>query len=348
MAHRVRILPSGHEFDVESRETLLQAGLRAGINFDYHCGNGTCGDCRGRIRSGTVDLVGHQEFRIPEEQVEQGYVLLCAATPTSDIEIEARELGCAQDIPFQSIDAKVSRLERLQDDLLVLHVRTPRSCSLKFLAGQYLDLVLDDLPPRRLAIASCPCDGMRLRFHLRRAAGDDFSEHVFQRIAKGHPVKLQGPHGAFTLDEDSRRPVMFVAAETGFAPIQSLIEHAISLEYEQPMHLYWLSRLPDGQYLANYCRSWEDGLDDFSYHAVTLPPAAGDADTAVLARILADHPGVADYDIYLSLPDDMAQAASQLLSGRGVPDAQVHVDRHGDSVRSEPETAKALAQAHEA
>ncbi len=49
MAYRITFTPSGREMLVEPGETILDAALREGIAVDYHCANGTCGDCRAQI-----------------------------------------------------------------------------------------------------------------------------------------------------------------------------------------------------------------------------------------------------------------------------------------------------------
>ena len=91
---------------------------------------------------------------------------------------------------------------------------------------------------------------------------------IKQRLQTKHQVMLSGPDGDFVLDTTSQRPLIFIAYETGFAPLKSLIEHAISLELTQPIHLYWAARHTDGHYLENHCRSWQDALDNFRYTAI--------------------------------------------------------------------------------
>ncbi|HET7524320.1 MAG TPA: 2Fe-2S iron-sulfur cluster-binding protein, partial [Burkholderiaceae bacterium] len=54
VAAQVTLRPSGHQFVVEGHDTLLQAGLRAGLKLNYGCGNGTCGMCKVRVISGQV------------------------------------------------------------------------------------------------------------------------------------------------------------------------------------------------------------------------------------------------------------------------------------------------------
>ena len=48
------------------------------------------------------------------------------------------------------------------------------------------------------------------------------------KLARGDLMHIELPFGSFTLQE-SRKPILFVAGSTGFAPIKSIIEemHAI-------------------------------------------------------------------------------------------------------------------------
>jgi CDP-4-dehydro-6-deoxyglucose reductase, E3 len=51
---QVTLRPSGHQFTVEGHESLLQAGMRAGLKLNYGCGNGSCGMCKMRVTDGQV------------------------------------------------------------------------------------------------------------------------------------------------------------------------------------------------------------------------------------------------------------------------------------------------------
>ena len=55
MSYHVALKPSGHEFQVADRESVLDAALREkGGVLPYGCRNGTCGSCMGTILSGAV------------------------------------------------------------------------------------------------------------------------------------------------------------------------------------------------------------------------------------------------------------------------------------------------------
>jgi CDP-4-dehydro-6-deoxyglucose reductase len=340
MSFRVRLLPSGKEFTAEKNETVLEAALRSGIALNYNCNNGTCGGCGGRIKSGQVRETQQHDFHFSDAQKTQSQVLLCVTAAQSDLEIEVKEAGGIEDIPLQLIPTRVEQMERVQDDTMILHLRTPRTQTLRFLAGQHLSLAIAGMPPRNKSIASCPCNAMHLQFHIRRVPGDQFSDYVFTQLKISQTVTVEGPRGNFSLDESSKRPIIFIAYETGFASIKSIIEHAIALELEQPLHLYWMAHQPGNHYLNNLCRSWLDALDNFSYMALTGDDLSGESSweastgSAVGLRdmeaagvaIVADHPDLAGFDVYLTAPESGMDGIIELLQRHGLPKDQLHLD----------------------
>ena len=332
MSAHVMVRPSGHEFLVEGHDTLLQAGLGAGLGLNYGCGNGNCGLCKVRLVSGEVRRVQHCDYVLSEAERLQGYLLACAHTAVSDIVLEALEARGPADIPEQSIVAKVRQLapvNELAADTLRLHLQTPRSSRLRFLAGQSVTLGLagdrQDFAAT-YAVASCPCDDRNLHFHVARPQTpgvDVFADRLFSGALKmGDPVTVSGPWGEFALAAGSSRPILFVACDTGFAPVNSLIEHALAVDAAESLALYWTATRADGHYLANQCRAWNEALDHFNYVALTAPDAATGGRAAALA-IRDAHAGLAEHDVYLSGPESFVAAAAAELGAAGLPAARL-------------------------
>jgi CDP-4-dehydro-6-deoxyglucose reductase len=130
------------------------------------------------------------------------------------------------------------------------------------------------------------------------------------------------------LDENSNRPLIFVAGATGFAPVKSLVEHALALDVAETLHLYRISSGNDGHYLDNLCRSWSDALDNFHYIPLTTDAALPEdaAMQGALQRLLESHSRLGDHDVYVAGPAPLANAAEFLLPERGLPRAQLFVD----------------------
>jgi CDP-4-dehydro-6-deoxyglucose reductase len=325
MTHTIRILPSGHEFSTEGRGSVLQAGLLEGLNLDHTCATGSCGKCRARLLQGELEGLRPYDFRLSEADRNAGWFLMCCHSAASDLLIEAHESGIAADIPEQRIAGRVARLQMLQDQVMQLSIRTPRSRGLQFLAGQGITLHIDGMRPIHLSIASCPCDPIQLRFHVRRRPGEPFSDLLFERLKKGREVVISGPRGDFTLQEESQRPLVFVAWETGFAPVASLIEHVIQKDAEREIHLYWLSQYPQGHYQANQCRAWVDALERFYFHPVQLQPVGEGTFSSTFRQIAQHHAPLADWDLYLAIPVTEHYQAGRLLLEAGLPAEQLKV-----------------------
>ena len=106
-------------------------------------------------------------------------------------------------------------------------------------------IVADKVTLTTRAAGSDPLAGVRW-------VSDGSGEYTLEQIElpkQGTEVTLRGPCGDFTLDEESLRPLVFIAWESGFAAVSSLIDHAIQKDENRSIDLYWLSAIPRGHYL---------------------------------------------------------------------------------------------------
>jgi len=325
MTAHVRLLPGRREFFVEGSDTILDAALRAGLSLRYGCSNGNCGLCKARLVSGKTLPMRHSDYVFSEAEKSQGYVLLCSHTAVSDLEIEVAEVEGAQDIPAQTIATRVKKIEQLNDDMALLHLQTPRTKRLQFLAGQSVTLETGNGAEAEYPVASCPCDDRNLQFHIRRAPGDRLADFVFRKLKHGDIVEITGPKGEFVLREDLPRSLIFLAYGTGFAPIKSLIENAMARDAAESMHLYWIAG-EEGHYLNNLCRAWTDALDDFQYTPATADVAKS---AAALRQVAKDHSDLSGFDVYVAGPEAFLKAAKKLLLDNHLPKNQLMTARVG-------------------
>ncbi len=317
----IRVLPSGHEFLLEGNDSILDAGLKAGLYMDYGCSSGNCGACKCKVVSGAVRKLREHDFVLSAREQDEGYVLACSNTAISDLVIEAKEAGMEDELPYQEIRAMVRKIEVIGDaGIAVLNVQTPRTQSLRFKAGQQVTTTAEDGSARELSIASCPCDGRNLQFIVSRRPGDRFSEQVFDgRLAK-QTLLLQGPTGGFVLQEDSTAPAVFLAKGEGFAPIKSLVEQAITIDNAEGLQLVQVGSNPPGSTLDNLCRSWADSLDNFVY--TETPPSTPLSElVGIVAAALQTGPRL---DVYVSGPGDWIAALVKEAEAQGLATAGWH------------------------
>lgn len=83
---RVTLLIDGlaREFECRASDaSVLDAGLRHGLELPFACKAGVCATCRGRVLEGQVRMA--RNFSLTDEEVAQGHVLCCQAHPLSPV-----------------------------------------------------------------------------------------------------------------------------------------------------------------------------------------------------------------------------------------------------------------------
>ena len=312
MAAQVHIKNTGHEFFVEGTNSILEAGLSAGLALNYGCSNGNCGNCKAKLISGEIKKIKPHDYVFSESEKLQNYFLCCSNTAITEIEIEADEAGSEKDIPQQKILAKVKNVDKLAENVLVLNLKTPRTKRLRFLAGQNIILSRADLPPLEIPIASCPCDDMNIQFHIPNDNTNSFINYISEELKNSDSIHIDGPTGSFILDENSNNAVIFIAFDTGFAPIKSLIEHAVTLEHAEFIHLYWM-HTDEKPYMHNQCRAWEDALDNFTYQQQQIDISDDKNLEGSLDILIKKYSDFSDKNIYICGTEKMARKTQQVL-----------------------------------
>jgi CDP-4-dehydro-6-deoxyglucose reductase len=310
--HRVTIQPSGQQFEVEDGEAVLAAALRQGFILPYGCKNGACGSCKGKIRSGTVDYGVYQRKALTDEEKALGKALFCQAKPLGDLVIEARTIGAAKDIQVKTLPCRVQTMQRVTDDVILLGLKLPANERLQFLAGQYLEFLLKDGSRRSFSMGNAPHDDALLQLHVRHVPGGQFTDHVFGKMKERDILRFEGPQGTFFLREDSGKPIVFVASGTGFAPIKSIIEHAIHKGIARPMTLYWGGRRPRDLYLHALAEGWaaQGRLKYVPVISDALPEDAWTGRTGFVHRaVMQDFPDLSGHQVYACGVPVMVDAA---------------------------------------
>ena len=302
MSYQVTIQPSGHQFTVNSDETILAAALREGVGLAYGCRNGVCGSCKGKLLAGTLDYGIYKETALRPDEKAEGKALFCRAKPLSDLTIEAKEVSAVKDIAIKTLPCRVETLEKRADDVMVVKIKLPATERLQFLAGQYIDFLLKNGKSRSYSLANPPHDDALLELHIRHVAGGLFSDQVFSTMKARDILRLKGPLGSFFIREDSDLPMIFIAGGTGFAPIKGMLEHAFAAHLDRQMVLYWGVRSLKDLYMVERPQQWQREYPNFSFIPVLSSPEPADQWQGrtgyVHEAVLADFADLSGYQVY--------------------------------------------------
>jgi len=321
MAYHVELIPTGLGFEAEEKESLLHAALRSGLNVDHGCTSGACGHCKARLLAGDLSQIRHHDFILSDADKQAGDILLCCHSARSDLKLEASLASDSSDIPVQDISTRIRRLEYVDDNTLRLHLRTPRSNTLRFMAGQHAILSLENTLQRELPIASCPCDGFNLEFHLHRDSSDAFSNAIFQHAKKSMPIQVHAPCNGITLVEDDPAPILFIAWGIGFAPVQSLLEQCLSLEFQQKMVFHWVVHEHENHYADGYCRATCDAIDNFHYQPIQTKTSA-----EAIQKIIDWHDDLEQWRGYIFAPPAIIDSVVEILTREGLTEDKIKSD----------------------
>lgn len=328
---QVKIAGSGKTFQVNEGENVLSAALRQGVMLPYSCKNGTCGSCTGRVESGEVHYPFHPPLALEKSDHADGNALMCQAEPLEDLVIQVREIEAVRDIQVRMLPARVVEKTLLSENVVKLRLKLPSVQRLQFLAGQYVDVLLDEGKRRAFSIASCPSLENEFELHIRHVEGGDFTGHVFEKLQERDILRFEGPLGNFFVRNDEpQRPMILMGGGTGFAPLKSMIENLLEQNDRREVHLYWGARTAAELYLDILPRMWATEFGHIQYRrAISEPEGESGADAFhgfVHEAVLADHADLSGFDVYMSGPPAMIEAAKAAFAEAGLPAGRLFYD----------------------
>ena len=334
MTYSVTLQPSGHRFEVPEGMSILDAGLKAKFAMPYSCRTGVCRTCRGTIRVGRVDYGMVHPTYLPESDKAKGLALLCQARPLSDVVIEVQELEGLAGIEPRLVPCRVVKIDRPAPDVAILRLRLPMNENMRFVAGQYVDILIGDGHRRSYSIATPPAaEGVTaLELHIRHTPGGRFTDHVFAALRERDLLRFEGPRGTFYL-RHSAKPIVMVASGTGFAPLKAICEAAFAngINQARPIALYWGCRTRRDLYQLELPMQWAAEAANFTFHPVlsdATPDCAWSGRTGLVHRaVLEDFADLSGVQVYAAgSPAMVAAARRDFTALRALPPGEFFAD----------------------
>ncbi len=328
MAFTIRISGHAGPVTVELGQSILDASMAQGGPFPYSCRAGNCGTCKCRLVSGEVEMTPYSEFALSDAERARGLVLACRAVPWSDCEIAL--LGADDQVvhPERDMRCRIAAIDALTHDIRRVELVIESGGPFTFSPGQYAEVAFAGLPARDYSMASQP-DEDRLRFYIRLIPGGTVGAYLASRAAVGATVRVKGPYGSAFLREERRTPLLAIAGGSGLAPIQAIVDRAVALGWEQPIHVYFGARAARDLYLLDHFERLVAARGPaFRFTPVLSEPEGATAYRTGLVTdaVRADLCDLDGFTAYLAGPPPMIEAAERLLPGLGIDAADIHAD----------------------
>ncbi|MFV2028746.1 2Fe-2S iron-sulfur cluster-binding protein [Neisseria sp. S1] len=319
MPYTVTLAPDNTEFPINDNEPILAAAKRHGLNLPHSCQNGICGQCKAEIIEGEGLQGSHAESALSSEEASQGKILMCCCGVKSNIRLKVPAYNGLTAPPVKTLPTRVTVIE-IKNHTAIVKLALPKVPPFIFHPGQYIDILLPNNQTRSYSIANNPQYTEGLELHIRKHDNGLFSNMIFNDKPTVQPksiLRIRGPLGTFSLRE-GQKPIIFLAAGTGFAPIQSMLHHLINIDSIRPVHLYWGMRTIQDFYALDTAENLIAQLPNARFTPV-LSRANSDWHGArgyVQDHVIQDYPDLSGYEVYTCGSPQMIQAAKTVLSER--------------------------------
>ena len=311
-------LSTGRSFDADSAVSILDAARAQGIVLDYSCRTGRCGICKAPVEAGTTALLRPEDEGLSAEESARGVILTCCRAAASDVTLDIEPLDRLAGMEIKTMPARIVSIERLAPEIVKVVLKTPPTSPMRFLPGQYVDIIADGAR-RSYSLANAPRDDGLLEFIIKRYPGGHLSGYWFERARINDLLRIEGPLGTFFLRAEAPVNILFLATGTGIAPVKALLEELAADPQRAAQHrirVFWGNREAE-----NFC--WDPvalGLD-IGFHHLLSGSGKGWAGQRGYVHDAAVRDGFdpADTVVYACGSNAMIASARNLLLSAGLP-----------------------------
>lgn len=209
-------------------------------------------------------------------------------------------------------------IEPLTDTIVRLRLRA-RGSQLPYQAGQYVEIHLADSDHRPYSIANAPIGNEYLEFHIRHGGDDPFPDHIIAACRSQQSLHLTGPFGECCLPAPNDKPLLFVAAGTGFAPHKALIEECLLQNQHPAIHLFWGAKTQSDLYLESLAEQWAKHNQQFEFTpVVSQEDNATSQSPTLLETVKNTYPNLANHRVYAAGPFALVNDAKAMFLACGL------------------------------
>jgi len=215
-------LNTGRTFTADATVSLLDAARNGGVTLEYSCRTGRCGICKAPVLSGDTVILRPEES-LGADDANAGLILTCCRAAAGDVALDIEPLDRLAGLEIKTMPSRIVSIDRLAPDIVRVVLKTPPASPMRFLPGQYVDVIADGVR-RSYSLANAPRTDGLLELVIKRYPGGHLSRFWFEAAKPNDLVRIEGPFGTFFLRDEGPRDLVFLATGTGIAPVKALLE----------------------------------------------------------------------------------------------------------------------------
>ncbi len=306
-----RVVFQGTSYETGA-QSVLDCLTARGHAVPSACRAGVCQSCLMRVVRGHIP--DQAQTGLTPTMTTRGLFLACQCFPTGELEV------ALADDAIERIEATVSAIERLNDDIRAVYLRPSRPFAYR--PGQFLRLFMDSQTSRNYSLASVPTLEDDLELHVRRFSGGLVSGWIFEQLRPGDTVTISEAFGdCFYVPGKPDQNILLLGTGCGLAPLYGIARDALNNGHRGTIHLYHGARESRGLYLAEPLRAMDALHPNFRYQPCVSGEAAaeGGRTGTPLDLALKDNPDLSGWRVYLCGNPQMVNAArvETFLAGAG-------------------------------
>ncbi|WP_028241473.1 CDP-6-deoxy-delta-3,4-glucoseen reductase [Stutzerimonas azotifigens] len=313
---KVTLQPSGSVLEVRAGERILDAARRLGYDCPQSCRNGNCHVCAALLVEGRVRQAG--------EERDHGELYTCLAEPLEDCVLHWDGVLAPGELPVRELSCQVQSCTPVGGHVFRVRLLAPAGRPPRYHAGQYLLLQRPDGEFAAFSIASAPQAGRELELHM--LARDEAGRALIAYLERQGHVRVKLPFGDTHLADLPSGPLVLIAAGTGMAQMQSLIDYCRATGFAHPVHLYWGVRQPEDFYRLEHWADWQAQSNLF-LHQVVSDVCGWDGRCGLLHEaVRQDFPDLKPLHVYASGSPAMVYGTLDALVEAGMDAHQMRAD----------------------
>ena len=311
-----------YRFDFQNNKSVVYDPLNCLVG---------CTTCANVCPSGAISFPSNEAIRALQETPElHDYIWHELNDRKAELALPGTE-----NFPGEGTPYIVEKMEKLQNDIILLILKPEGNKKINYTAGQYIAIEVPDSEgmTRDYSIGSAPKEDGSIELHIRHVRGGKFTTYVFEKMKEGETLNIFGPFGEFRFHYEKDVPVIMAAVSTGLAPFKALLEEAFEKKVRNPIKLYLCAHNAGSFYGMDWLKKWKKEHPNFDYYISLSSPDPNSDWKGLVGRvhnvIAQNETNLKGYDSYVAGSPKVIKAVIEVFQNLGMKNERIFYDIAG-------------------